>query len=142
MKKDVKLEDLVGSHAFSGCDMEVVKIRHTFSSIDEDASAIRFRLDGKIYTAVEDPNDGYRSMMEKIFVDDKSTVKNKFKSIRVLARMKDRGDHGNDCDILQLIDTVNGNVILEVGTDNTDDYYPSFIAFFDPKKMAINEGKK
>ncbi len=30
------------------------------------------------------------------------------------------------------------NVVLEVGTDNSDDYYPSFVANFQPENMATN----
>jgi hypothetical protein len=33
-----------------------------------------------------------------------------------------------------------GLVILEVGTDNNDDYYPSFVSSWKPENMAVNRG--
>ena len=41
-------------------------------------------------------------------------------------------------DILELIDVVTGKLVLEVGTDYSDDYYPSFVANFNPEAMALN----
>lgn len=58
----------------------------------ESASVINFVLDDVVYSGIEDPSDGYRSMMEK----------------------------------------------LEVGTSNSDEYYPCFVANFEPRNMACN----
>lgn len=33
-------------------------------------------------------------------------------------------------------------MILEVGTANTDDYYPYYVANWNPENMHINEGKE
>lgn len=59
----------------------------------EDANTIRFRLDGNVYVAVEDPNDGYRSSMEHLFIDDtgKSPMKNVFSPIEVRAEHRTEG---------------------------------------------------
>lgn len=65
-------------------------------------------------------------------------VANRFPPVRVVGVYKRDGDWGGACDILQLVDVVTGQVVLEVGTDNTDDYYPSFVADFRPQAMAVN----
>jgi hypothetical protein len=136
---------LVGEHWLSGCDEETLSFETGYSWRPvEDANCINFILDGKTYTAKEDPNDGYRSMMDDLFVSDYQ-VKNTFHPVKVVvSHVTDNSDKWShiECDILRFTDCVNGKVVLEVGTDNTDDYYPSFVASFSPENMSINEGRK
>ena len=94
--------------------------------------------DGVVYTAVEDPSDGYRSSMEKLFVSPNDDVRNVFPPCRVLARKKPDDRWGGKNDTLELIDIATGKVVMEVGTDNSDDYYPSFVSAFWPENMASN----
>lgn len=133
-EQTVYLDSLVGMHELSGCDLSVEKVENY--GVTEDANVIRFTLDGKTYTAVEDPTDGYRSCLEKIFVEDVS-LNNKFPAVKVLARKK-ASDTWSNNDTLELIDVLTGKVVLEVGTDNHDDYYPSFVGSFSPENMATN----
>lgn len=127
----ITLEDLCGNHTLDGCDYA-----HGVIS-DEGANAIRFRLDGVVYTATEDPCDDYRSCLDKIYVGPKDEISNVFPPIKVTARMQDtQGSDGKD--VLELIDIVTRKVVLEVGTDNTEDYYPSFVAAFHPENMITN----
>lgn len=134
----VELDSLIGEHTLDGVDLSNERVK-TYGDNMEDASVIRFRLDGKVYTAIEDPSDGYRSSMDRIFVED-CPISNVFPPVRVLARKK-----GSDCgyvnDTLELIDMMTGKVIVEVGTDHTDDYYPSFVSGFWPEHMATNESR-
>lgn len=55
----MELVDLVGAHTLDGVDYD------DGSVIPNDnythASAISFRFDGAVYTAIEDPDDGLRS---------------------------------------------------------------------------------
>lgn len=122
---DITLESLVGEHELSGVDMSVE------SNGYEDASVCRFVLDGKAYTATEDPDDGYRSYLGTL--QEGGEVKNSFPAQRVLCYMR-----GGSDETLVFRDVVTGKEVLEVGTDNTDDYYPSFVAHFQPQNMAIN----
>lgn len=132
--KTIELDSLVGEHVLDGVDLlnERVKI---YGENFEDASVIRFRLDGVVYTAIEDPDDGYRSSMEKIYAE-KGEIKNAFPPVKITARKKP--DDGQTNDTLELIDAVTGKVIVEVGTDNTDDYYPYFVSAFWPENMVTN----
>ena len=41
-------------------------------------------------------------------------------------------------DILELVDVKTEKVVLRVGTANCNDYYPYFVAEFDPTAMAAN----
>lgn len=131
----VELDSLVGEHVFDGCDMSTEQVK-TYGDYFEDANVIRLRLDGKVYVAIENPEDGYRSSMDRLFVDG-DTIKNAFPPVRVLARKKG-GDNYSVNDIIELIDMVTGKVVAEFGTDNTADYYPCFVAIFCPENMATN----
>ena len=135
---DVTLESLVGMHTLDAVDMSTEKVKK-WGEYFENASVIRFRLDGKVYTAVEDPSDGYRSSMDKIFVSD-DEIANSFPPCKVLARMKGRTEYSNN-ETLECIDCITGKIVLEVGTDNYDDYYPSFVSNFHPENMAVNVDK-
>jgi hypothetical protein len=135
--ENVPFESLVGEHELDAVDESTEQVKKWYGDTFESANCIRFRLDGKVYTGIEDPSDGYRSSMEKLFVSA-DTMTNVFKPVRVLARIRTEYEHGGVSDVLQLLDMANGKVILEVGTDNTDDYYPVFVASWKPENMAAN----
>lgn len=123
----IEIEALIGSHTLDGVDQGV----EGFGS----ASAISFRLDGVVYTAVEDEDDGYRSSLDRLIVqDDDHAIKNTFPAVQVVARIQ-RGSP----EVLEVIDSTTGKTVLEIGTDNCDDYYPSFRGSFWPENMAINQ---
>jgi len=133
----VELESLVGEHVLDGVDLFSDNIKATWGDSFEHCEMIRFRLDGKVYTAIENPDDGYRSSMRGLYLTD-DAVKNAFPPVKVLARMKNQGEYGQSNDTLQLVDMVTGKIVLEAGTDNTDDYYPWFVGAFFPECMATN----
>jgi len=62
-------------------------------------------------------------------------MKNVFKRVKVLAILH----AGENADILELKDIETGKIVLEVGTDRSDDYYPSFVAYFMPENMVLNQ---
>lgn len=136
----VELKDLCGEHVLTGVD----RTSQIFKSYggDEDSQVINFTLDGKTYTAAEDPSDGYRSSMRYCAVSDEPT-KNTFAPVRVVGRLKEIEPGDDDApNVLQLFDVVTGKLVLEVGTENADSYYPYWVACFSPENMAINqEGK-
>ena len=133
--KKVDLLDLLGEHTLDGVDLYVEAIRDYGGEL-QDAEAIRFRLDGVAYTAIEDPSDGYRSSLGQLFIG--GAVNNSFPPVRVLAMKKPNNKHGGENDTLLFVDLVTGKIVLEVGTDNTDDYYTSFVSSFSPENMATN----
>jgi len=139
---DVELMSLVGEHVLDAVDTFVEKVKmYEWRDDLEDANCIRFRLDGVVYTATEDPSDGYRSYLGKLFVSPTDELRNVFQPCRVLVRKKPDDRYGNTNDTLEMIDVVTGKTVLEVGTDNSDDYYPSFVSAFWPEHMAANQGR-
>lgn len=131
MSVKLNLEALIGDHILTGVDFST----STIENFDYgDASVMNFVLDGVIYTAVEDPEDGYRSSLGSLLVGAASEVGNMFLACHVTCKMRD----GNDSDVLQMTDKKTGQVVLEVGTDHSDDYYPSFVSHFSPERMAPN----
>lgn len=132
----MELNELVGEHELSGVDTSTESVKEEWGDGFENCQAIRFRLDGITYMAIEDPDDGYRSSMGEIKPSGVE-MKNVFPPVKVLCRMKPNDDQVNET--LEIIDVVNGQTILEVGTDNMDDYYPWFVASFWPERMAVNQ---
>lgn len=138
---EVTFESLVGEHELSGVDY--IASEELRPAYDYDGASgyhgqvIRFVLDGKVYTAREDDNDGYRSSMRDL--TEGGEIKNTFPPVRVLCSLRTEGKYGGKDDTLVMRDMVTGKEVLEVGTDNTDDYYPSFVAHFQPENMACNQ---
>ena len=133
---EVEFKTLLGYHVLSGCDTDgVIKGEQPFYG---DANVIDFVLDGRVFSAVEDPDDGYRSSLDKMFVDRVTSVKNMFPPCYVIGtRRQDREYEKND--VIDFIDVLTGKIVLSVGTENTDDYYPYFVGTFDPTAMCYNE---
>lgn len=125
---EVTLESLVGERDLSGVDM--------LSNTEEfgDASVCVFEIDGKVYTAAEDPINGYRSYLGML--REGGEIKNAFSPQRVLCLMA-----GDNDDILVMRDMLTGKDVLAIGTSNSDYYYPSFVANFQPEHMACNQVK-
>lgn len=134
----MELKDLIGRHMLDAVDFTNAMIKGWLDEY-EDCEVCRFRLDGTTYVAVEDPDDGYRSSMRELLVDENATMSNVFPAIEIEAVYRDKyGDH-DGADILMLVDVVTGKTVLEIGTDNTDDYYPFFVSDFQPQNMATNQ---
>lgn len=135
----MELSDLVGEHMLDGVDFDTTQVQ-SWGEQFEACEVMRFRLDGKVYTAVEDPSDGYRSSMRELSVSV-AEMKDTFAPVRVIGRHRTAGSYSGSDDVLELIDAVNGKIVLEVGTSDADDYYPCFVSNFNPGFMHINEGK-
>lgn len=129
----MELKDLAGMHELTGVDEDAAVVKDWLGN-DRVANCLNFTLDGKTYSAIEDESDGYRSSMSEIVVTDRK-LSNTFAPIKVLAGMQ--ANKYND--ILELRDTKNGKVILSVGTDNEDNWYPLFVASWVPENASVNE---
>jgi hypothetical protein len=137
---NVDLDSLLGEHILDAVDTYVEKVK-TWGDHFENAECIRFRLDGVVYIAVSNPDDGYRSSMDQLFVSPSDEVHNVFPPIKVVATKQPNDDEwGTVNDVLMLTDVVTDKVVMEVGTTNTDDYYPGFVSSFSPENMVTNIG--
>lgn len=129
-----KLEQLVGVHHLTGVEMLVVTEKNGWGYA-EDVNAVRFVLDGVVYQATEDPDDGYRSMLGTIGVIEGATVKYMFPPVKVRCAMSDEVNE----EILHFTDMDNGEIILKIGTDCSDDWYPWCVMEWTPENMACNQ---
>lgn len=132
----MELKDLVGMRMLDAVDMRQAAVTN-WGGERAMANAIAFRLDGIAYVAMEDDNDGYRSAMREITVTTEP-MKNVFAPLAVVGRHRTKGSYSGTDDVLELIDAKTGQVVLEVGTENVDDYYPGFVYSFHPERMAHN----
>lgn len=96
-----------------------------------------FKLDGCVFEAVEDPDDGYRSCMEEVRMKDSSAGLIFFQTplalVRVTEEVNGLGHRYNDFAGYALVDVMDGHVWLIFGTDEADDHYPSFTFDYFPK---------
>ena len=133
-QKTIEMDKLLGIHLLSGVETDYIKFKDPESYTDQDqVNVIRFILDDVSYMAVEDPEDGYRSCMGRIFIGFE--VKNVFDPIEVICVKKEEKE-GDRCDILQMVNPLISKVIVEFGTDHSDDYYPSFVSSFSPRYLT------
>lgn len=140
MAETVELKDLVGKHMLSGVDFSEQSIKAEWGDYFEDCQVMNFVLDDKAYSAIEDPNDGYRSAMRELRVISPDLISNRFPPIEVVAVYQ--GENNNSRygdDTLDFYDAANGKLVLSVGTDRSDNYYPWFVADFTPENMSTNE---
>ena len=135
----MELKDLVGEHLLDAVDFSNEQVKGWGSEF-ENAQVMRFRLDGIVYTVTEDPSDGYRSSMREITTGE-WRMSNTFSPIRVVGCQRTMYGHGHSADILELIDVVSGKIVIEVGTMDEEDYYPNFVANFNPEAIAVENMK-
>jgi predicted NAD-dependent protein-ADP-ribosyltransferase YbiA (DUF1768 family) len=135
MDKKVELKDFVGKEF----DLTAVSTAEVVANDKygdfANASTITFTLDGVTYQAVEDPSDGYRSSLREIFICDTEPA-NRFPAQRVKATWKEPGSYDNDT--VEFRSVASDLIVMEVGTDHVNDYYPCFVSNFEPKNMDIN----
>ncbi len=142
VKPQLELKDLIGLATLDAVDFETAQLpAYEGADADDlkDCNVCRFRLNGTVYVVIEDPNDGYRSSMREIKVAPKAEMVNVFSPVQVLGIHCDRSNY-DAAHILKLYDVTTAKPVLEVGTDNSDDYYPVFVANFQPENMASNVG--
>ena len=130
----MQLDDFLGIHVLTGVDFAVEKATEEYY---EDANTMAFEMDDKVYLVREDPDDGYRSSMKDIEEVDIKVV-NQFPPCKVKGRRRKNSEYGEKNDVIDFYDVVTGLVVLAIGTENIDDYYPSYVAYFDPRNMKIN----
>ena len=105
---------------------ELLGKRFGFYGVDNNC----FKLGRKVYEAIEDEDDGYRSYLHSIEVVKVDGIF--FKKPLAYVEVKSTGD-GDYFEGYWLEDTKDGHVWLRVGTDNADDYYPYFVFEYQPK---------
>lgn len=134
----MKLSDLVGEHVFKY--VPKTDIRHPLCN---DASGVLFGLDDTIYLVFEEESDGYRSSAGPLLSFVGSAYElggsyHEYLSEPVICSHGTRGQYGGESDALEVRSKETGGLIFRVGTDNVDDYYPSFVVEWRPENLSAN----
>jgi hypothetical protein len=118
VSKQVAFESLMGERLkFYGVENSVLYVSRGRS---------RERL---AFEAVEDEVDGYRSMLKDV---RQVPTEGKIFFCGPIASVTVEG--ANEVDGWRLVDVDDGHVWLVLGTDNSDEYYPSFRFEYRPKR--------
>ena len=141
----IELKDLVGTTILLGCDWGKGDIMR-YGNGSQTVDIIHFQLGPTTYSMYEDPDDGYRSHLGKIEVD-RHEIRNTFAPCVVVCTHKqgakrypeEEDGHEKAVDILEIRCAETGKLIIEVGTDNADDYYPSCVMSFNPENLIHNQ---
>lgn len=128
----MELKDLSGKHILSGVDRISRKGNWVFDSED----GIMFCLDGKNYQCFEDPDDGYRSYLRDLATTDEQ-CRYTFPETEVACYWS--CDSGED-DVLTMRETVNGKIVLRIGTWDVHDWYPCCVMDYHPENLPCNKG--
>ena len=120
---------------------------YDWSEEEESRNVCYFMWQGQIYMAAEDPNDGYRSSLAFVEVcPDLFPASVWEPSERCETRYRESTEYPEDtwrsperCSIVEFVSVITGKIVLEIGTTNTDDYYPSCVLHFDPRNMSHNQ---
>tara|TARA_Y100000310_G_scaffold156644_1_gene156059 strand:- start:8080 stop:8622 length:543 start_codon:yes stop_codon:yes gene_type:complete len=147
----------------SDLDIQKMALHHfmTLSGIEldyygADGGDNTFKVDGIVFKVLEDPSDGYRSMLGAIdYTEDHDSIffRTPIAKVKIetydTSSDADHPDHpdrhldDDECQVRQgykLVDVNDGHVWLEFGTDNMDDYYPYFIFRYTPKPPKTTLG--
>lgn len=127
-----------------------------FSTIEYNDNLIDgwcFEINGKIYHTYEDPSDGYRSLsiIEKGYYQEWNEELNRYIDVKPdhmtyippqLLKLKTEAgeEYGEKFWKINLYNDVD-ELVLEVGTENYDDYYPRAIFHWHPENLTINKNK-
>ncbi|MCK9429220.1 MAG: hypothetical protein M0R17_04390 [Candidatus Omnitrophica bacterium] len=115
MKNTIDFENLIG-------------LKTIFCGIDE----FKFRIGNLSLEAIEDEEDGYRSCLQELKVLDKNLLILFRENVTICI-------HPNsNIDGIVLIND-NQEIVLEIGTDNSDNYYPSFLFYYKPELLTFNK---
>jgi hypothetical protein len=130
-------DDLCGNRVLRAIRMDV---RHPF---DANAAGVALDLDEVTVFVFEDPNDGYRSsaaepMIVKAPLYSFGCYPEYIRAPVLVKRWTVSECGGDGADGVEFIDTRNGKTILLLGTDNIDDYYPSYTCDWRPQNLAEN----
>lgn len=135
----MKLKDFVGKHILAGCQFGTMPKKDEWQ--DSDPNTLDFILDGRLFSVVENPDDGYRSSMDDIIENRESLIiTNTFTPCEVFGTFRPNNSY-EDFDVVDFFDIVTGKVVMSIGTASVGDYYPSFVGDFTPENMASNVGK-
>lgn len=132
-------EDIdITQKAFAVLMLSNPSLNFEFYGVDVNTFKIGCNGNTYVFEAIENPDDGYRSMMDTILV---RTPKDLIFSGGPIASvvMKFYISENTDYSFtgFDLIDIKSGGTILRVGTECYDSYYPEFTVLYDPSCLNV-----
>lgn len=134
-----------GIHILSGVSDLIINADTEPWNLWSDSNGYIIVLDGKTYVVFEDPEDGYRSC-GFIGYAKGEVCKNTFPEQRILVRHFDGTKRWSDWYTSKMwyyefLNPDTEELILKIGTDEYDDYYPNAILEYHPENLPINSDK-
>lgn len=139
-----------GIHTLSGISDLIIKANNfgynnNAYCLWEDANGFVIELDNKTYVVFEDPEDGYRSCGKICEAKDGEVCTNTFPEQKVLVKYFE-GVHSNGWYsphvwYYEFLNPETNELILKIGTEDYDDYYPRSILEYYPENLPINKNK-
>ena len=137
MSNYADLKDFEGKHLFGGADIFQGTGRDHWNEKEENTFC-RFCIDGVFYETYGDPDDGYRGYLESIkrTFDYGPTLLNHFVPVDIVY-VSEKAEYGFhvQCDLIKIINVENDKIILELGTEEIDSYYPEYIIDYCPENL-------
>lgn len=121
-----------GWHELSG----FCEVRTKIYEWGEEVDGLVIRVDGKNYLCYEDPSDGYRSYSCFDVTDKECT--NTFPPQRLMVKLYAYDKHGQDEAGIAFYNS-DLDLVLRVGTDRYDGYYPVAVLEWHPENLPINK---
>lgn len=119
--------------AFAVLALSNPSLNFEFYGVDVNTFKIGCNGNTYVFEAIENPDDGYRSMMDTILV---RTPQDLIFSDRPIANVVMKFYINQKVDYsftgFDLIDVKSEEMILRIGTECYDSYYPEFIVTYDP----------
>ena len=119
-------------------------MRKTFKSVVRSGEVLGFygvdgydfKLGKTIFQAIEDEDDGYRSMLDEVESVDRKPEHVFFGRAldRVRVESVKHSENWIDFSGYRIVSVVDGHVWLEIGTGYYDYYYPCFVFDYHPKE--------
>jgi hypothetical protein len=101
-----------------------------FYGVDGDC----FKLGPRVYRAVENPVDGYRSMLKDIeTVEDPEGLVFFPSAVDVVKVVTSSQFKAHGVEGYEVVSTLDGHVWLRVGTGNASDWYPYYVFSYAPR---------
>lgn len=130
-----------GDPAFKS--VAAVVTRHVGKAYCEDAPSLigGVCLNGVVCVFLHDPSDGYRSYLSSALVLPKHSLTTTFSPVPIEALMASHTDHWDDPQthehpsLLELVAVDTNQIVVRVGTDCHDSYYPSSVFYLDALRL-------
>jgi hypothetical protein len=136
-----ELKDLVGERV-----LEIVPNLNLRHPLSQDASGVLFTLDRTTYLVFEDLDDGYRSHAGPILSYEGAAYELGYDGYgspvyireKVICSHRTNGEYSGEADVLEMRSAETGALVFAIGTENTDDYYPSYFCAWHPEGLSAN----